>query len=217
MPREITRTRTVYKYDELSEKAKTHAWTENMESDEYPWSHENRKSLEMFCEHFSISVTDWEYGGYSLPHISWTLKDSWYYDYTDKILDFEGVRLHKWIVNNCWDWLFKPKTISTTGRYVDGRYTYKSYKSKCQVDNSCVLTGYCVDDDLLQPLYCFLKNPQEGIALERLIGNCLDSWLQYCHKDRESYFSQEYFAEQAIEQGYEFYENGERSHTEEED
>ena len=116
-----TRTYNVYKVDELSFTAKENAynrwlagyeypWTakENaynrwLAGYEYPWQSENMATLKAFEGIFNIRVCDWRYDGCTC-----------YYRFTSNYSEEEeglcGVRLLKFIVNNYWHSLFKPKT-----------------------------------------------------------------------------------------------------------
>lgn len=98
--------------------------------------------------------------------------------------DITGLRLHKWILNNLYDDLFKPKFISSIKKIIKHKRLknnyYKNgnvssfYYSAINVNNSCVLTGVCYDEDILKPIYEFLKDPYD-ITFRELINDCIDS------------------------------------------
>ena len=98
-----TRTYNVYKVDELSFTAKENAYNRWLAGYEYPWQSENMATLKAFEGIFNIRVYDWRYDGCTC-----------YYRFTSNYSEEEeelcGVRLLKFIVNNYWYSLFKPKT-----------------------------------------------------------------------------------------------------------
>lgn len=190
----------VYKYEELSDRARKKALHNFQMSDYYPWADENKETLKAFENIFPIKVREWQYGGYG--------------DYIrfDFIADYEieelsGVRLATYIYNNYFPYLFKGKYYSK-GKYVDGKYTYKQRYSKVMFDNSCVLTGYIIDDDILEPVYKFLKKPCKHTNFKDLMRECLEKWLSACIRDYEAYFSEENFMEMCESNGWEFFEDG---------
>ncbi len=98
--------------------------------------------------------------------------------------------------------LFKPKTY-----YLNGNFK-KQRKSRVFTDNSCVLTGYCADEDILKPIYDFLKSPDKDTTLYDLMDKCLDNFFKSCRDDMEYQCSEECFKESCVANDYEFYENG---------
>lgn len=91
----------------------------------------------------------------------------------DNILALSGVRLYKYIVNNYYNNLFTPKYIKTIDRElkckqfickvydgVKGRFT-QLFSKLTMVNDGCPLTGVCYDNDILEPVYEFLKNPNK--------------------------------------------------------
>lgn len=189
---------TVYTIDELSEKAKERAYHKWLEADWYPWEKENKKTLEEFCKIFPIKVTDWTYGGYK-DYIEFEFLD-------DDIKDLAGLRLLRYIYNNYFDYLYKGKYYlkydPTTGKY-------KGRRSKIILDNCCPLTGYYLDNVILEPIYNFLKKPKDYITFYDLMVKCLDAWVKECSKDYQYCTSMEYFIELSRINGWEYRENGE--------
>jgi hypothetical protein len=77
------------------------------------------------------------------------------------------------------------------------------------VDDCCVLTGYCIDYDILKPLYDFIKTPNDSETLEDILYDCLQSWVYACQDDYETQRSFEYVSEFLDANNFEFTENGE--------
>lgn len=190
--RTITRTYDIFPLEELSAKARATAYHEWLKDFEYPWSCDNHNTLDAFEHIFNIKVTNWSYDacGYNYRFTS---------HYSGEEEELNGIRLLKYIVNNYWHILFKPKTY-----YLKGNYK-KQRKSRVFTDNCCVLTGYCIDDDILQPVYDFLKFPDTRTTLYDLMDRCLDNFFKSCCDDMEYQCSEENFEESCEANGYEFF------------
>jgi hypothetical protein len=205
----------VYEYSELSEEAKETAWKNWLNKDhEYFWADTNEKTLYKFADIFPIKINGYNYDSCS-GGISFSFTGE------HDIEEMTGFRLAKYIWNNYkWD-IFKGKYYGKLVKtFKDGtpipiskehpaglRHIIKY--SNIVLDNCCVLTGYCVDDDILQPVYDFLKKPNDKICFYDLMEKCLDSWIDSCKKDCAYQESQEFFEEEAEANGYEFDEEGE--------
>lgn len=67
----ITVTLTIYKFSELSDTAKERAredWRNSLY--EYAWGYESRRAIQVFCDHFDVTLIDWRVG----PHEPFTYK-----------------------------------------------------------------------------------------------------------------------------------------------
>lgn len=125
-------------------------------------------------------------------------KNNWLDVYTDhiddNILELKGFRLQKYIWNNFYNILFKRKFYGSIGdnkiilhpcikvnKYDISKGARVSssnfYYSRIQKENSCVLTGVCYDDDILKPIYDFLKKRNFSnctINFYHLLNDCFD-------------------------------------------
>lgn len=75
------------------------------------------------------------------------------------------------------------------------------------LDGNCPFTGYCGDENLLDPLRAYLKAPDDS-TLESLLQACLDSWLAGYIADLEHWESFEGIRDDINANDYEFYGNG---------
>ena len=193
--RTITRTYDIFPLAELSTAARETAYSEWLSTFEYAYSSDNRSTLEAFERIFNVKVTNWSYDTclYSYRFTS---------HYSGEEDELSGIRLLKYLVNNYWHTLFKPKTY-----YLKGNFK-KQRRSLLFTDSSCVLTGYCADEDILKPIYDFLKSPDTDTTLYDLMDKCLDSFFKSCRNDMEYLSSEESFEESCEANGYEFLENG---------
>ena len=187
----------IYSIGELSREAQEKAWQDWIAEADYPWATDNRASLNEFCERFCIGSPSFSYGGEN-SHIATARLSS--NQYSDDVQNLRGLRLRVWIINNFWHYIEKPKYI----RHVKGKARY----SKIQKEICCPFTGYCRDDDLLDPLIEFVNKPNNNDSIQDILSACLTSWLTSCQKDSESYFSFENFKDFADSNEYEFKNDG---------
>lgn len=65
--RTITKTYNIFLLAELSTAARETAYSEWLSTFEYPWSSDNRNTLDAFERIFNIKVTDWSYDTCNTP------------------------------------------------------------------------------------------------------------------------------------------------------
>tara|TARA_R100000008_G_C3576039_1_gene165338 strand:- start:953 stop:1540 length:588 start_codon:yes stop_codon:yes gene_type:complete len=185
----------ILKFSELSEEAKQKAHENYITKGMIDFDiEENRKSLNEFEKYFPIKIKDWEYGYRNF--INWEM------DYLDnEILELKGNRLRTYLINNYMDGLEKPKT------YYSKNYK-KKRKSKIQKSIDCPFTGFYLDNEILQPIFNFIKNPDKYQDLESIMNDCLNEWISICNANIEYQESSEYFEEMVEANEYEFLENG---------
>jgi hypothetical protein len=196
----LYKTIALYSIDELPEAIQKKAYHQWLERASYTWAEENEKVLKAFENIFPVKIISWQYGGYG-DYIRFTMT-------CDSCIEqLSGLRLLKYLYNNYFDYLFKGKYYSKV-KLVDGKYVYKRRHSKIIKDNCCVLTGYYLDDIILEPIYNFLKNPKSYVTFFDLMQECLENWIRGCARDYEDYFSFENFLEIAQINGYLYTESG---------
>ena len=221
MPRTI-RTK-IYKFQELPEAGKEQAiqkWRERTE--EYFWQDENRESLEAFEKVFPITISTWSYNGQG-SGVSFSIHSS-------EIEELKGIRLATYLWNNYRDEIYSKKYLKSwvTAQPVKhrkvksvlcsvkagwhnpdliGSYYNTYYSSELETYN-CPLTGYCMDNELLDPMWKFLDKPDKHTDFDDLLRSCFDSWITACEKDIEWQNSDEYISEHLIANEYEFTADG---------
>lgn len=192
----------VYPFDELSENAKERAHSDFLSSGfEYFWANENEATLNAFCGIFPIKADEWEYGYRNYINSKMETGDA---DTETAYYELRGVRLLKWIVNNYWQYLYRRKYIG----HLKNKEKFSPVYSRCQWEHSCVLTGYYIDEAILKPLYDFIERPDKTSSFEDILKDCLESWVVACNKDYEACCEEEYFAEHAEANSFEFTESG---------
>lgn len=105
-------------------------------------------------------------------------------------------------------WNRKPNAPADPNEKLDYKVKFAPVYSKCQREASCVLTGCCYDEDILEPIYNFLKKPDANTDLEDLIKSCLYSWIKAMADEYEYQCSDKGIAEDCEANDYKFLENG---------
>lgn len=188
-----TRTYQIFPITELSEKAREKAYNEWLcKYHQYGWAQENRATLDSFCSLFGIMCRNWAYDACDY-HYSYRSRQD------DCISGLKGQRLATYLTNNFWNDLSPPKYYAKGGKY---RY------SKIFVSTCCPLTGYYIDNDILAPVYRFLKSPLEHISFDDLMNDCLYCFFRSCRDDTDNTETMEYFMEESRDNGWEYLSDG---------
>lgn len=195
----------IYTFEELSEESKEKA-IENYRnvSHEYDWIDESMDSLKAFTNVFNVKIKDYSLGEYN-SYIRFSIDET----IEENTENMSPMRLRTYIINNFYNQIYKGKYYSTQGYYDENKqYHYKfKYSLIKKEPYTCVLTGYCMDDNLLDNIYKFIKSPFNTNFYD-LIDSCFDSFIKSLQNDIEYQNSDEYITEQLINNDYEFYENG---------
>ncbi len=186
--RTIVEEKTVYQFKELPEDVQEKIVSTWRDHDEYFWGDENENALDAFKKTFPVTIGQWEYGYRN------------YINHTEnvepEISALRGIRLYKYIVNNFGNDLH-------TNKVYYGK-NHKKRVSRISYYDDCPLTGYCIDEDILEPIKNFLKNPDNQTSLNDILSDCLESWLIACKNDYESWLSEEVIIEDIEANKYEF-------------
>lgn len=144
------------------------------------------------------------------------------------ILVLTGLRLHKYIINNYWNELHKGKYYNYKGNtpqklvhkriksifYPNRNYWGNYYYSAITLDQSCVLTGWCYDNSLLQPIYDFINDYKakesyySTMTFEDLLNDCFYSLKKDIDNEVEAINEDENIIEQIKDNEHEFTSNG---------
>ena len=201
----------LYSFNELSDKAKEKAMNKYYENEDfyYIWD-DAHKTVKEFCDKTIIK----------------TYQNSWldpYFNHIDdSILNLTGIRLLKYFINN-FDFLFKRKylkcfdghknhkmitnkTVQSKGKSNGKKYCFAT--SNIQKETSCNLTGVYYDDDFLEPIYNFIKNPKDNKNFEDIICECFYSLKNSIESEIEAKQTIEGFSELCEMNGYCFTEDG---------
>jgi hypothetical protein len=194
----------LYSVNELDETAKQRAFQDYCGSDQYFSGDDNKNTLYEFERIFPVKIKSWEYG-FCNSYINFEFDT---YENEQEIKELSGVRLLKYIINNYYEYLYSPKTFTKIGIYLVGKEN-KKRKSKIifQKDNS-KLTGYYMDEEIIDPIYKYLEKPNKYTSFYDLMNDCLQSWLVACNKDFEYAYSEEAFIEDSEANERLYFESG---------
>lgn len=185
----------LFNFDELSEEAKETAHNNFLNSErEYFWMEENLESLKKGLEHFGFELKDWSIDYYCATNaylkIVYQNSNGW----VDEEDTLSGVRLWKFINNNMLDYWCKYKKKYEYGKLLDG---------------NCPFTGYCADENFLDAVREFMKQPK-NITFQELMEECAHGVMKAIQDGYEYQNSREFFEEEAQANEYEFEEDGTR-------
>ncbi len=204
----------LYKFNELTEEAQENAINQFRNSERYNQDYfdEVIESVKSVCELFDLQ-TGRKWTDIRVSHIE------------DNILELKGVRLYKYIVNNYWGSLYKPKFLGSIGdnKVIKHRMSKTNFydmnkgarvnssnfiHSNIQFDNCCTLTGVCYDNDILNPVYDFLKKPDLSTTFEDLTQE-IESAINKTFDNTETWLNSDEFIKDEIEANeFEFTEDG---------
>lgn len=191
----------LYKIDELPEKGKKIAlqyFRDGNAENGYQWDTENEKSLYSFLDLFESRIVK----HYIVKHSNSNLGS------------LSGLALHKYLWNKFEDKIFHQKQywICDGHRNAVG-LNAKMRESKIFKASSCPLTGYCMDNELLEPIIEFMHKPDKHTTFNDLLTRCLSKYLAAVEKDREFQDSEEQIIEVANSNNYEFTADGSIFHS----
>lgn len=192
--RTIIRKYKVYPIAELSEKAIEKAYIDWSMTSEYYDYNENKDTLEKFSELFGIKCYNWTYDAY-------TYSFRFDMEHNEEVQKMKGIRLATYITNNYGNNLYTPKMYYNRGYK-------KKRKSRIFTSNSCVLTGYYLDEDILEDIYTFLNRPDAYTSFHSLICKCLNKYFASCRDDVSYRQSEECFKEASLANEWEYLTDG---------
>ena len=205
----------LYSFNELSQEAKEKAIQNHRNNGlEYFWNEENLQSLKAFCKVFDIDLKKYSIDSYGHSYVDTSLNAS------EDVLNLSGVRLLKYLWNNFRTDIYKGKYYfvkseqalkhkRVKSQTLKNGKIFNSYRSAIQLESSCPFTGYCMDEDLLEPVFKFMALPLNSVTYEDLLNDCIESWLSAAVKDLEYQESDEFIGEHLEANEYEFTEDGE--------
>ena len=211
--RTVTTTTEFFTFDELSEEAQQRAIQEvrgQGVDTSHTW-HEARQSVTPFCDLFGVD----------------TGRNSWLDIRTgnvdDNICQLTGQRLRTYLINNFPSAFFERKYRNSYHRedrptphpmrkvepWSKGGY-WVTLRSNFETESSCPFTGVCYDEDLLQPLKEFIKQP-DGRTFEDLMNEAGESLRISLENEDEYRNSDEAIREDIEANEIEFTADGERA------
>ena len=209
----------LFEFNELSDESKENALNEIRENHIFIGHiiDDAHETFLEFCKIFPVVWSNMDYEDSYRSEFSINLEDS--------ILDLNGIRLQKYIWNNFKKYLYKGKyygcvendikynhprvksrELTSAGRL---KNWHNPYFSAITLDNSCVLTGVCYDDSILEPIYDFLNGtPNNNIDFDTLLNDCINSLLSDVQLEIDYRYSDKGIIDQILGNEYEFDENG---------
>lgn len=205
----------IYRFNELSQKAKDRAIEKYLQDEDFYWiTEEATETFKKFADIFNVN---WRQIDYMEPY-----RNEYRVNVPDNAEELTGQRLATYIWNNYRSDIFKGKYYGKlVNTHKDGTPIEASKEhpaglrhvlrySRCQMSNDCVLTGVCYDMDILDPIYKFLEKPTEGTTFEELINDCISSLCKSVSSEIEANMEEPAISEHFEANDYEFTEDGRR-------
>lgn len=203
----------IHRFSELKKSVREKVMEEylELEHETFDWIIQDaHNSFEKFANIFSVE-------NYRIDYCE-TYRNEYKINLEDDIKQLSGIRLCGYIWNNYRKQLFKGKYYSVESGKVIHHNRVKStklsngkifnaYYSAIELDNSCVLTGVCYDQDLLDPIYKFLEKPS-NTTFEELINECIESLCKSVRDEIEGNSKEEAIAEYFDANDHEFLADG---------
>lgn len=211
---------TLYKFNELSEKAKEVAINNERENVCVNYIYDDA-----YCTVKSFnSVFGTSEGSYSWLDVNTSSFDN-------SILELRGFRLQKYLWNNYKDTLYKRKYLKhgelavakkpfhkmkkqteiTSNCSNKGKISVSYYSNIQKESKNCNLTGVCYDEVILKPIYEFLDKRDFSnctIDFESLLNNCFYELKKSIAKEVDYRNSYEAICEDLIEKDYDYTKDG---------
>lgn len=200
----------VFSFGELNEEAKQKAINKYLEAEDFYfiWQ-EAENTVNQFIKLFPLNL--------KTSYRSWLEPN--FYSIEDNIRELKGLRLRTWLINNL-SFLYKKEYLKSFKEKKEHKNikqkTWGSvYYSSWKIENCCVLTGVCYDNDLLDPIYNFIEKYSESrnndsVTFEEIIEDCFNSLEKSINNEIEYLQSDDAIKEYFEENVALFYENGER-------
>lgn len=207
---------TVYKFNELPENIQSKLIEKYRDGQSFDDMYgEAQQTVEKFCELSGVESVYKSWLEFRVPN------------FDGNVLILTGLRLRTWLINNWGGWLYKRKQFSLWSKteksfkhYKEGYPKLKIRRSKVLTDKSCVLTGVCYDDDLLEVFYNFIDdyknfseypkgaNDAENICLEDLLQRAFDQLKCSLEDEQLARFDSGYIADELSGQELDYDING---------
>lgn len=177
----MSKTITVYTFDELSDEAKERAMRTLPKPDCQYTLNECVASLKALCKHAGVALKDWSLGpeGYR-SFVKVEIGNSVSGDEPEALT---GPRAFAWIENNIFGPLRQPWPLRAKGR----KYTRPGHVP------ACPLTGVCFDEDLLD----VFRDRDPRITIKDRFRSLADVIARICESELEYQASDEYRKEYA--------------------
>lgn len=193
----------VYKFNELTEDAKQKAIQHRREHFDNSYIYEDaRATVNAFNEIFNTQTSNRSFLEVRTGHME------------DDILNLSGLRARTYLYNNYFTELYQGKYYNVKANhplkhrrvksttYKNGN-THNAYRSAITLENSCVLTGMCYDENMLEPLYKFMEKydhkQDQHTTLEDLFTECFET-LRITLEREEEYLNSDAHITEELEQ-----------------
>jgi hypothetical protein len=205
--------KNIYSFNELTEEAKAKAIDNHrifIYENEHFLAYDIRSLFDVIGGQFNCN---WDSFDVANNDINVT------YSFSDNISELSGIRALKWLENNFFPFVEKPKFLKCfNGKKEKWPYRYRKYGkgingiytllySTIFVGIDCPFTGFCYDYDFIRPFIEFRKKPNDT-TIQELFESGFYSVIKSANAEYEHSLSDEAIIDTILANEYEFYEDG---------
>lgn len=182
------KTVAIFTYNELSDEAKEFAYKKWLDSErEFYFGNDWLTSIKKGLDHFDFRLNDWQIDYYCASKGFFRLITG----HDREVIKLTGIELKDYIL----------------GSYPVYYDLYTPNKLVEVFEGNAPFTGMCYDEEFLQPIKDFLKEPY-NITFFELMKLAVKAALKGLENDYEYSQSKEYFEQEAESNEYEYFING---------
>jgi len=126
--------------------------------------------------------------------------------------DYFGLHIKDWRVDlysqSYVNFYFKCDEDATKGVRLFKMLLNRHFFAENMQNEDCPLTGFCGDENLLEPIRDFMKKPCRYTSFYELIEDCLDNWIKGYKADIEHWEGFDCIKEEILSNDYQFTDDG---------
>ena len=197
----------LYTFDELDENIQERLVSRCAECHADDWADEYRDTLKELEKLFDVKCVDWSVDGWSHDYTLYAEYDTYlhfrledaaesnYKDNNDSDYYYLGLKGNR-AMGKCWT-LWEREVTRDNYHHVGKHGRYSRVVFGDLHSGTCPLTGFCADNDALDPLWDMMegKHIKDGMTIAEMIDACFRAFFTAWQKDIRYNTSEEYFRE----------------------
>lgn len=198
----------IYKFDELGKDIQERLVSRCAECHADDWDGEYRDTLKELEKLFGVKCEGWSVDRWSHTYILREARYDYLLDYAADNADHDEDWGYLALKGNramgkCWtEW--EREVVRGNWHHVGKHSRYSKVVFGGLHDGTCPLTGFCADNDALDPLWDMMegKHVNDGMTIAEMINACFESFFTAWEKDIHYRQSEEYFRENEMAEWY---------------
>lgn len=202
----------LYKFDELDEDIQERLVSQCAKCHADDWDGEYRDTLKELEKLFGVKCIDWQVDGWSHGYTLYAEYDDYAHfllsdaaeDDTDEYEEFGYLALRgNRAMGKCWT-KWEREVVRGNYHHIGKHSRYSRVVFGGLHDGSYPLTGFCADNDALDPLWDMMegKHVKDGMTIAEMIDACFEAFFTAWENDIRYRTSEEYFRECEMAEWY---------------